>query len=143
MLTAPWGECHTLTGPDHAVDRKYLAEISLPLLNWSALAGGFLSGRFQRADADDPEKRRSIPIRCYASEDNWTRLDRAGELAERLGLSVPQVAVGWCLCSGLNAFPLTASWTTEEAASNAAAGDVELSAEECAWLNLETDERPF
>ena len=45
----------------------------------------------------------------------------------------------YLLHGSLNCFPLMAAWTPEQAADNAAAADLELTPEDIAWLNLETD----
>lgn len=137
MYEEPWAESYTITGQAAQTDRNWFIETQMPMLNWSSLAGGFLSGDVTRTDADNPDKAQSIPIRCYGGEENWRRLDRTRELADKKGLSVPQIALAWLLNGPVNCFPLMAAFTPEQAKQNAAAVDVELSAEEVAWLNLE------
>ena len=43
----------------------------------------------------------------------------------------------------MNTFPITGSRTGEEFAANAAALDLKLTPREVAWLDLQTDERPW
>jgi aryl-alcohol dehydrogenase-like predicted oxidoreductase len=72
-------------------------ETRLPLLAWSPLAGGFLSGRYARGTvaAGSPWQRRALEF--YASEANWRRLERLRELAEARGVTVGQVALAYVL----------------------------------------------
>ena len=109
---------------------------------WSSLSGGFFSGRFARDNlgsfTDGADKR---CVRCFCSEDNFRRLDRAKELAAEKNATVPQIALAYTIRGELNCFPLMAAWTVEQAAENAAAGDLELTPAEIAWLNLQRDDR--
>jgi len=136
----PWGG-GSLSITTDAEARQWYRQTQLALLPWSSLSGGFFSGRFTRDNLDEftdgGDKR---CVRCYCSPDNFRRLDRAKELAAEKGASVAQIALAWCICGELNCFPLMAAWTVEQARENGAAGDIDLTAEEVAWLNLERDE---
>ena len=57
-------------------------------------------------------------------------------------LSVPQVALAWVLHQDLDIYALNSPRTAEECQINAAVFDIELTAEEIEWLNLERAERP-
>jgi aryl-alcohol dehydrogenase-like predicted oxidoreductase len=136
----PWGNSVTLTGPDADDDRRWYVDSQMPLAPWSSLCGGFFSGRFTRRNLDEftsPADRRCV--RCYCSEENFRRLDRARRLADEIGCTVPQIALAYVLCGPLNAFPLVASHTPEQARDNAAATDVRLTEEQMAWLDLRRD----
>jgi len=139
-IDPPWpGGCVSITGPDAADARGYYASTPMALINWSSLCGGFFSGRFTRDDLDSfTDEADTRCIRCYANEANFTRLDRAAELGRRHNATSAQIALAWQLAGPLNCFPLQAAWTPDQARENAAAADIELSAEEVAYLNLET-----
>ena len=80
-----------------------------------------------------------LAVECYASEENFTRLDRAKELGEKKGLSIPQMAVAYITSYPLNIFPLIGSANREEAAANVAALNTHLTPGEIAYLDLKTD----
>ena len=79
----------------------------------------------------------------YCFEDNFKRLDRVKETADRYDASIAQVALAWVLDGPMNTFPITGSRTGEEFAANAAALDLKLTPREVAWIDLQTDERPW
>ncbi len=139
----PWGGTSiTITGTDNQDARDWYQANQMPVLSWSSLCGGLFSGRFRRDNVDsftDGADKRCV--RCYCSEDNFNRLDRAEELAEEKNASLTQIALAYLLYGPLNCYPLTASWTPAEAADNAKAADIELTAEEIAWLDLRTETR--
>jgi aryl-alcohol dehydrogenase-like predicted oxidoreductase len=138
---SPWPGCLTITGDDHAEERAWYAENDTPVFNWSSLARGFLSGRYTRENlappaegAEETDKDAPLLRRCFATEENFARLERARQMAKRRGVSVPQIALAWLLCGELNCFPLIACWKPEEAADNAQAVEIELSPKEVHWL---------
>lgn len=139
----PWGGTSiTITGPDNQDARDWYQANQMPVLSWSSLCGGLFSGRFRRDNVgsftDDGDKR---CVRCYCSEDNFRRLDRAEEAAKGKNASPAQIALAYLLCGPLNCFPLTASWTPAEAADNAKAVDVDLTPQEIEWLDLRRETR--
>lgn len=72
----------------------------LGILPWSPLAGGFLSGKFERGQAPPPGSRLDKWKERYAgfdTERNWRILDALKAVAAEVGASVPQVALAWCL----------------------------------------------
>lgn len=108
-----------------------------PLLAWSSLARGFFSGKFtrdNRADFTDPQS--LISVRCYATEDNFVRLDRARLLAEEKGTTVPQIALAYILQPSLNCFAVTGALNPAQFRENVDALDLALTKEEVAWLDL-------
>jgi aryl-alcohol dehydrogenase-like predicted oxidoreductase len=139
----PWGRGSvTITGTGRAAAREWYRQNQMALVPWSALCGGFFSGRFRRDNLDNFSAGADERcIRCYCSEYNFRRLDRAAELAREKGASVAQVALAWILCGPLNCFPLTAAWTPQEARDNAAAADLRLTQAELAWLDLASQTR--
>lgn len=138
----PWPECVTITGPEAAEARSYYQETQMPLFVWSSVAAGFFSGRFTRDNLDSFQDGYDLmSIQCYATEDNFQRLDRAQELAAEKGVSSNQIALAWVLGQSFNVFPLVGARKAEEARQNAEALNLKLTAGELAWLNLEADTR--
>lgn len=137
QVEEPWPGCLTISGPGRAADRAWYAAQKMPLFTWSSLAGGFLSGRFSRENIGAAEGYfDTLAARCYGSEANFERLDRARRLAAERGLSVPQVALAYVLSQPLDIYALVGSASPAEFAANAAAAELRLSPDELAWLDL-------
>ena len=114
------------------------ADQDLAVCPYSPLAGGFLTGKYERADPDDPERviapdgsRASFDDRFerfYLSERGWKVLDAVREVAAELDATPAQVALAWL--TGWDEFtcvPIVGARTTDQLAENVAATDLELS----------------
>jgi len=125
----PWEGCLSISGPDAADARAWYERTQMPLLSWSSLAGGFLTGRYRRDNLDGLTGGADDLIkRCYCTEANFRRLEQAERVAADLGVGVVQVALAWLFSRPLNAFALTACVSGEEFRANLAALDLDLSA---------------
>ena len=136
QATEPWPGCVSLSGAAAEADREWYAAQRMPLFTWSSLAGGFFSGRFTR---DNPGSFTGyfdrLCVETYCHEENFERLDRARELADEKGLSVPQIALAYVLEGPpLEIFALVGCNTGSEFEDNVVACDVGLTPEELAWL---------
>jgi len=130
MVEAPWSGC--LAASD-AESRKWLVEREIPLFPWSSQARGFFAdGRADPADISDPEL-----VRCWYSDDNFERLSRAREIAEKQGVSAIGIALAYVLRQPSPTFPIIGPLTVDEIRSSVAALEVALSADELRWLNVE------
>ncbi|MGQ7297074.1 aldo/keto reductase [Quadrisphaera sp. KR29] len=128
-LDVPWAGCVHATDP---ASRAWLEERRVPLLPWSSQARGFFA-------RDDEEMRGDAElVRCYLSEDNLERKRRAHELGERLGVATTAVALAYVLAQPFPTFALIGPRTLAELRSSMAALEVELTAEQVAWLDLRT-----
>ncbi|MFO8009030.1 MAG: aldo/keto reductase [Candidatus Brocadiia bacterium] len=136
-----WGGCIGIGGPEGAEARAYYRRTRMPVLAWSSLARGFLSGRLTSANYE--ETKDDLPPACvrgFCYEENFRRLDRAHELAAERGVSVPQIALAYVLDSDVNVFPLVGPSSPQELADDAAALGVELTEDERAYLDLRNPE---
>ena len=105
------------------------------LFTWSSLAGGFLTGRYTRANREmRTERQDALVLRSYGSEDNFSRMARARRLAEATGLTLPQLALAYSQNHPLNLFSLVGCRAPEEYADNILALETPLTAEEIIWL---------
>jgi aryl-alcohol dehydrogenase-like predicted oxidoreductase len=144
QATPPWEGCISISGEAGASERAWYAEHGMPIFPWSSLAGGFFSGRFERDNLDRfTEYLDVLAVKSYAFEENFRRLDRVKEVAGRHDASIAQVAMAWVVDQPMEVFPIVGCRTGEEFAANAAALDLKLSPAEVAWLDLQTDERPW
>ena len=138
----PWKDCLSISGPSQQTARQWYAGQNMPLFTWSSVARGFFSGKITRANAEEVRDQfdGTMP-KSYYYEDNFTRLDRAWELADQKGLSVPQIALSYVLSYPLNIHALVGAMNGDEIASNIQALDNPLSEVEMAWLDLRSEER--
>lgn len=137
QIEDPWGGgCVSAAGPCAAGDRAFYRENGIPVIAYSALARGLFSGAVtDRASAlerlDEPG------ARGYLSDGNLERLKRARSLAERKGISVSAAAIAYVLEKGdMDTCAVCATGSKEHLRDNAAAADIRLTKEECAWLDL-------
>ncbi|HUT60818.1 MAG TPA: aldo/keto reductase [Phycisphaerae bacterium] len=137
QVEPPWAGGVSLGGPENLPARQWYARSGLAVFSWSSLASGFFSGRFTRANRQGlSDSWENLVKRCYCCEDNFTRLDRAADLAGRNGLTVPQVAAAFILNQPMNMFGVFGCRSAEEVDQIARAADVALSPAELDWLDL-------
>ena len=143
QIENPWGEgCVTLSAPRNADARAWYQREAMPVFAYSSLARGLFSGRVTRANySETVEMLDGACRRAYCHEPNIQRLDRAHELAAEKGITVPQLVLAFLFASPLDVFPIVGAANGDEYAENLAAFDVELTSQECAWLDLESDTR--
>lgn len=141
---APWPGCVTVTGESKRQEREWYSATELPLFAWSSLAGGFMSEL-------DPEVRFQGKLSfsekacadVYDSPANRERWKRAARLAVEIQSSTAGVALAWVLNQRMNVHAIVSSSTSAHLAANLRAGSIKLSANETAWLNLESDKAPY
>ncbi|MDR3051656.1 MAG: aldo/keto reductase [Oscillospiraceae bacterium] len=138
----PWLDgCVSISGPKEKAQRAYYISSGIPVIPYSSLAGGLFSGRMSRQlFKNNPE---AFSIHCrrgYCFDENFTRLERAEELAARHQASIPQIALAFLLHAGFSVYPITGAANRDELQNNLGVFDVSLSKNECDYLDLLTDE---
>ena len=129
----PWGPgCVSISGQTGAAAREFYKQHGMPVLAYSSLGRGMLSGRVTRDNYK--ELLDGAALKAYAHEVNFARLDRARELAEKKGVSVPQIALAYLLNQPLPVFPIVGAASAGELADTAASTNIILTEQECAWL---------
>lgn len=102
-----------------------------PLLAWSALAGGFVSGRFRPADpTDDPA------ALVYASGENFERVRRAQALAARKNVTAVQIGLAYVLHQDFPVVALIGPTTVSHLNDALGALNAELTRAERHFLDL-------
>ncbi|MDB6092535.1 MAG: oxidoreductase [Verrucomicrobia bacterium] len=133
MVQAPWAGCEAASDPE---SRKWLKKTQMPLLAWSSQARGFFTPRAGRDKLADTEL-----VRCWYSDDNFQRRDRAIELAKEKGVSPINIAASYVLTQAFPTFALIGPRQISETADSMGCLSVTLTPKEVAWLNLERDKR--
>jgi predicted dehydrogenase/aryl-alcohol dehydrogenase-like predicted oxidoreductase len=126
MIEAPWVGC--IASSDDAW-KAWLRQRRVPLLAWSSQAQGFFTERAGRDKRDEPEL-----VRCWYSEGNFARRDRAAELAKRLGKKPLHVALAYCMAQDFLVLPLIGPLTLQELDDSLEALDISLTPKDVAWL---------
>jgi predicted dehydrogenase/aryl-alcohol dehydrogenase-like predicted oxidoreductase len=129
MVAPVWGGC---IAASDAESRAWLKKTQMTLIPWSSQARGFFTERAHPDKRSDAEL-----VRCWYSEDNWCRRERAVELAAKRGVLPINIALAYVLCQPFPTFPIIGPRTLEELRTSLPALGVELSPEELRWLNLE------
>jgi aryl-alcohol dehydrogenase-like predicted oxidoreductase len=114
-----------------------LRELGIGLVAYSPLGRGFLAGRFAGPDdlAED-DFRRNHPRFSGENLDRNRRLaERLRELAEAKGVTPAQLALAWVLSRGDDVVPIPGTKRRTYLEQNAAATEVELTAEELAEID--------
>lgn len=137
MVEAPWEDCISLTGP-FAFEQEWYKKSGMPVFCWSTLAGGWFSGRISRQTAEAHKD--ELCMRCYCSEANWERLDRATRLGKQFGATPAQMALAYALHQPFKTFPLVAAYTPQEFRELNQATEITLTDHEVAWLDLRVAE---
>jgi aryl-alcohol dehydrogenase-like predicted oxidoreductase len=113
-----------------------LRELGIGLVAYSPLGRGFLAGRFTSPDELDADDFRKNHPRFTGEnlELNMRLADRVKEMAERKGATPAQVAIAWVLSRGADVVPIPGTRRRTYLEQNAAAGDVDLTADDLAAL---------
>ncbi len=126
MIEPVWAGCLSANTPTW---RARLGEGDLGLYAWSSQARGFFT------DRAGPDKREDTElVRCWYSDGNFERRDRAHELAKQRGANGNQIALAYCLAQDTPLIPLIGPLTPDELADSMAAAQLNLTAEDCRWL---------
>lgn len=116
-----------------------LAHYGLGLTAWSPLAGGFLSGKYTRANLDDPAFRLSgFDMIPFDKEEGFALVETMRGIADRLGGSVAQVALAWLLSRAAVSSVIIGASKLTQLDDNIAAANLALSDEDIATLDAAT-----
>ncbi|MBO6718096.1 MAG: aldo/keto reductase [Rhizobiaceae bacterium] len=125
-----WAGCVTSNTPETLA---YLRNNDVIHLSWSSQARGYFlpEALRNRLPAD------TAPETCFGGAANEERRRRAGELAQKYGVSPHNIATAWVLAQSFPSFALIGPRSPGEIASTLPALGFTLTAQETAWLNLE------
>jgi aryl-alcohol dehydrogenase-like predicted oxidoreductase len=115
----------------------YCVEQGIAFVPFSPLGRGFLAGRFSSFDdlPHDDFRRRLPRFQQDALRVNLAIVSRVRAVADRVGATPAQVALAWVLARGPQVVPIPGTKTPKYLEENAAAVDLELSAEDLADLD--------
>jgi aryl-alcohol dehydrogenase (NADP+) len=118
-------------------------DAGLGLLPWSPLAGGWLTGKYQR-DVDpqgasrlgeDPGRGMEAWGPRNAQDRTWEVIDTVRDVAERSGLTAAQVSLAWVAAQPAVTSVILGARTTAQLQDNLAAAEVDLDPADLARLD--------
>jgi len=127
MVSPVWDGCISAKEPEF---RQWLADSGTALLAWSSQARGFFTERAHPGRREDAEL-----VRCWYSDDNFQRRERAIELARRKGVEPINIALAYVLCQPFPTFALIGPRVLSETVSSLRGLPVRLTPEELRWLD--------
>jgi aryl-alcohol dehydrogenase-like predicted oxidoreductase len=114
-------------------------ELGIGFVAYSPLGRGFLSGRFTKPeDLDEGDFRRTGPR--FTGDNlkaNLALAEKVAEIAAEKGVTPAQLALAWVLAQGDDVVPIPGTKRRRYLEENAAARDVELTAQDLARIEAE------
>ncbi|MFB9823276.1 aldo/keto reductase [Halobaculum roseum] len=123
----------------NAVDRHEEANLlevcageDVGVIPWSPLAGGFLTGKYDRDDDTEEGYRAETDeyTRNRFTEENWAVLDEIRAIADERGVTPAQVSLAWPLHRDVVDAPIIGPGSSEHLRENVAALGLDLTDEE-------------
>ncbi|WP_404403251.1 aldo/keto reductase [Pelagibacterium halotolerans] len=128
---------YTIAGRD--LEREIaplLREEKVGLMVWSPLAGGLLSGKFDRdGKGPDGARRASFDFPPVDKDRAFDCVDVMRDIADARGVSVARIALAWLLHQDVVTSVIVGAKTVEQLEDNLGATEIELTAEERDRLN--------
>ncbi|MCH5162242.1 MAG: aldo/keto reductase [Clostridiales bacterium] len=121
----------SVAGAKHEEAREWYKTGDVAVMPYSTLGCGFFSGRVHKKS-----DMHGWPRRAFTAKENFERLTRAREIAEKKGCTVAQLALAWTLKHNIKPFAIMTSTSISRMKQNLDAFDVELTEEEAAYIDL-------
>jgi aryl-alcohol dehydrogenase-like predicted oxidoreductase len=127
-----WEGCIAASDP---ASRAWYAQTQLPLFAWSSQASGLTTGRYRPEDRDNPAL--AAVARTWFNDENFQRVERARQMAREKGVTVAQIGLAWVLSQPFPTHALIGPQTIDEMRDSIQALELDLTADEIRWLDLE------
>jgi aryl-alcohol dehydrogenase-like predicted oxidoreductase len=111
----------------------------LGIIPYSPLAGGFLTGKYQRGSAGPESIRADGVQKRYFNERGWRVLDALAAVAAEQGAPPAQIALAWLLSRPAMTAPIVGANSPAQLAASLGAAELTLSAEQIASLEAASD----
>lgn len=135
LATDPWGGSISMARRENEDLRKWAEKEAVCVFPYSALARGFLSGKYRTDGQKTIEECLGWgTIAEYDCPKNRKRLQRAEQLADRKGHTVSQICLAWLLAQDMQVFPIVSPTKESHVKDNAEALQIVLDQEEVTWL---------
>jgi len=125
---------------DRTIERDLVPvadELGLAVVPYSALASGFLTGKYRSSDPAGQESPRAGTAASYATAEGLAIIAALEEVASAHDVSVASAALGWLRAKGT--VPIASASRVEQGDGLLAGARLELSADEIASLDAASD----
>ncbi len=124
---------------ERGVEREMLpacAHLGVSLVPYFPLAGGFLTGKYERGKQPPPNTRfgRAPQRSRYLTDENFEKLERYKDFAKEHGRDVGELAIAWLLAHPAVCSVIAGATSPDQLAANAKAGEWTLTLEEVSAL---------
>ena len=111
--------------------------LAIGILPYFPLAGGFLTGKYQKGQAAPKGSRgeSSSYVQKYMTDENYAKLGKLTKFAEERRHRLNELAQAWLLTQPQVSSVISGATKVEHVQANAAAGEWELTVEEIAEIN--------
>lgn len=128
----------SISGPANLAARKWYKKEQMPVIAYSSLGRGLFSGKLKSEDAAHANKvLDEFAMKGYAYPQNFERLKRCEELAEKKGCSVSQIAMAWIFKQEINTFAVVSTSKSVRMQENIQAMEIGLTEAEMNYLDLQ------
>jgi len=118
--------------------RDVCRTFGLGVISYSALAGGFLTGKYRKGQPLPPSKRAQGRKR-FITDRNFALLEAMDGIAAARGTTLSKLAIAWVLADPVITCPIIGPASLEQLRDNLGALELHLSAEDMAALNQASD----
>ncbi|MCR5416731.1 MAG: aldo/keto reductase [Pseudobutyrivibrio sp.] len=136
QVADPWGGgCVSITGDENKDARLWYQKNQMPVFAYSSLGRGLLTGKLKSEDAlHASQVLDKFALKGYGCVDNYIRLKKCEELADKKGCTVSQIAMAWLYHQPENTFAIATMSSPKRIQENVDALSIDLSDEECEYL---------
>lgn len=132
------GGCVTVSGPENRDARDWYTQNQMPVIAYSSLGRGFFSGKFAAGDYQAASRiLDEFAVKGYLYEENMIRLRRAEQLAQKYGVTVPEIAMRYAFGSPMNLYAVVSSTSEARLKANIRAAAAPLSQADIDFLEAE------
>lgn len=127
---------YTLAGRDLERDIvPMLKDTGIGLMVWSPLAGGYLSGKYDREGKGSDGRRANFDFPPINKDRAYDVIEAMRPIADAKGVSVAQIALAWLLHQDAVTSVIVGAKRVDQLRDNIAASEVKLSEEDLKTLN--------
>jgi aryl-alcohol dehydrogenase-like predicted oxidoreductase len=115
---------------------SFLEANGLGLMVWSPLASGFLAGKYTRENpAPEASRRSKFDFPPIDSEKGYEVVAKLQEISEKIGATIPQIAIAWVLSKPFVSSVIIGANNTSQLEDNLGAADLNLEQEDIRILD--------
>lgn len=138
QVNDPWGGgCVTISGPRNKDSREWYRKNQMPVIAYSSLGRGLFSGKVKSNEIEKVgEIMDEVALKGYGCQENYERLRRCEIMANKKNCSVAQIAMAWIFNQKINTVAVVSTSSAQRMQQNIDAMCIELSEDECLYLDL-------